>query len=69
MEAHVTEAIQDELVGSGIEYDVDGEIFHRDLSDDDMDMDQGEWHIPNHDQWCSHDIFGHLREEEKHQLR
>ena len=43
IEAHLTASIEDELVGSVIEYDVDGEIFHRDLSDDDMDMDWGEW--------------------------
>ena len=69
IEAHVTEAIQDELVGSVIEYDVDGEIFHRDLSDDDMDMDWGEWRGPNRDQWYSYDIFGHRRSARQEALR
>ena len=46
----MTALIEDELVGSVIKYDVDGEIFHRDLSDDDMDMDWGEWRGPNRDQ-------------------
>ena len=42
IEAHLTASIEYKLVRSVIEYDVDGEIFHRDLSDDDLDMDWGE---------------------------
>ena len=44
-----------------IECDVDGEIFHRDVSDDKLDMDWGEWRGPNDDQWCRYNIFGHRR--------
>ena len=48
---------------------MDGEIFHRDLTDDDMDMDWGEWRGPNRDQWYSYDIFGHRRSARQEALR
>ena len=43
IEANVTESISDELVGSIIEYNIDGDIFHRDVSSDEEDLDWGDW--------------------------
>ena len=43
IEVNVTESIADELVGSVVEYNIDGEIFHRDLSSDEEDLDWGDW--------------------------
>ena len=43
IEVNVTESNADELVGSVVEYNIDGEIFHRDLSSDEEDLDWGDW--------------------------
>ena len=42
VEANFTAAVEDKLVGSVIECEVDGEIFHRHLSDDDKNYNWGE---------------------------
>ena len=46
VEANFTAAVEDELVGSVIECEVDGETFHRYLSSDDEDCDWGDWKAP-----------------------
>ena len=43
IEANVTELIADELVGSAIECKIDGDVFHRDVSSDEEDLDWGDW--------------------------
>ena len=43
IEANLTASIEDELIGSVIEYEIDGNIFHRDLSDEDEDCEWGDW--------------------------
>jgi hypothetical protein len=59
LEAHVTESIADELVGSVIEYEVDGTIFHRDVDSEDEELDWGEWE--SNAQWHSYDVEGRRR--------
>ena len=61
IEANLTSLIEDELVGSVIEYDIDGETFHRDPSSDDKDCDWGDWKHANHSQWFSYDVEGRRR--------
>ena len=43
IEANMTELIADELVGSVVEYEIDGDIFHRDVSSDEESLDWGDW--------------------------
>ena len=43
IEANVTELIADELVGSVIECEIDGDTFHRDVSSDEESLDWGDW--------------------------
>ena len=61
VEANFTAAIEDELVGSVIECEVDGEIFHRHLSSDDEDHDWGDWKAPTRSKWHSHNVIGSRR--------
>ena len=58
IEANLTSLVKDELVGSVIECEIDGEIFHRDLSDDDEECDWGDWRQVNRSQWHSYDVEG-----------
>ena len=61
VEANFTASIEDELVGSVIECEVDGEIFHRHLSSDDEDCDWGDWRAPTRSKWHSHNVRGARR--------
>ena len=42
VEAHFTATVQDELVGSVIEYEIDGDLYHRYVDSDDEDYEWGE---------------------------
>ena len=61
VEAYYTEAVEDELVGSVIEFEIDGDIFHRHLSPEDEDTEWGDWYNSNKGQWHSFDVEGRRR--------
>ena len=62
IEAHLTDIVKDDLVGSVIEYFVDGEIFHREVDSDDEDCDYwGDWEDANRSQWHGYDVEGRRR--------
>ena len=52
IEANLAESIQDELVGSVIEYYIDGEIFHADVDETDDSID---WEDLHHDGWFTYE--------------
>ena len=54
VEANVTESIEDELVGSVIEYFIDGEIFHGDVDEADDTLSWGDWDATG--RWHSYDV-------------
>ena len=58
VEANFTAAVEDELVGSVIECEVDGEIFHRYLSSDDEECDWGDWKAPTRSKHPSYNVNG-----------
>ena len=45
VEANLTQLINDELIGSVIEYDVDGEIYHCDVPADEDTYDWDDWDL------------------------
>ena len=61
IKANLTSLVNDELVGSTIECELDGEIFHRDASDDDKDCEWGDWQQANRSQWHGYDVEGRCR--------
>ena len=67
IEANLTASIEDELIGSVIEYEIDGNIFHRDLSDEDKDCEWGDWIEANKSRWYGYDVEGRRRSKRERQ--
>ena len=61
IEANVTESIQEELVDSVVEFEVNGHIFHNHTDDYDSDMEWGDWRAINQSSWHSYNVEGRRR--------
>lgn len=61
IEAYLTQAIQDELVDSVIEYNINGAIFHQFLEDFDTEYDWGGWDNDANIVWDYNEVTSHCR--------
>ena len=58
VEINLTKLIEDELVDSVIEINVDGEIYQRHLNDDDLTCEWGDWEDHSAVNWQCYDVQG-----------
>ena len=56
IEINLTEMIQDEILSSVLEYEIDGDYYHRYLTPEDETCDWGDWEPFANAQWESHDV-------------
>ena len=56
IELNVTMLINDELIESVLEYEVDGEYYHRELDAEDLSCEWGDWDTPTNTTWESYDV-------------
>ena len=59
-EAYLTELVQDEMVESVIECEVNGTFYHRYLEESDEECEWGDWEVQKH-RWYSYDARGNHR--------
>ena len=61
VEAHLTSLIEEELMDSVLEYTIDNQVYHVQLSQEDKDCDWGDWMEVNRTEWRCYDVGGRRR--------